>query len=701
MKAKRRQTTWADLPLCESDRSAARWLVPSFIVLATCVAFLPVLSNQFVAWDDEPTLVANPYFRGLGWTQLKWMFTTFHMGPYQPLSWVTYGVDYLIWGMNPVGYHLTNLVLHAANAVFVYVLTRRLLERALSLRDESGWRFQASAAAAALLFAIHPLRVESVAWATERRDVLSGLFFLWTLYCYLRAAASTGPSRHRWLGTAVVVYLLSLLAKATAMTLPLVLILLDVYPLRQLGARPLDWARPAQRKVLWEKVPFLAVAAVFASVAWLGQHSAAAVMPRPQHDLAAWLGPPLFGLSFYVWKTLLPVQLSPLYEIPYYAWPWLRVYILSAVIVATVSAGFVLLRRRWPALLACWLYYVLLLLPVLGIVQIGPQLVADRYSYLSCLSWAVLAGGVVLLAGRPAAGRTRTGRIRRSAVAAAVVAVLCVLGLLTRRQAGVWHDTRTLWEYTIAVSPESSIARYNYGNLLLDLGEVQPALESYRRSVLLNPVRAAPRFALARVLAGNGQSEEAAVNFREALRIDPLNADGHYALGSLLGMRGSLEESRRHLEQAVALKPDHAGAHANLGDVYRMLGKAPDAISQYRTAIDVDPNLDDARLNLGQALLQSGDTTGAARQFELVVTKRPHEAEPHYLLGCALAAGGRLAESAWEFREALRLNPSSANGYLALARALAATGQTSEAARYRRQGLALQELQAPSPPQRR
>ena len=423
MKAKPRKTKARHLAPPPVFESAPGWLVPAVIVLATCAAFFPTLSNQFVAWDDEATLVANASFRGLGSRQLTWMFTTFHMGPYQPLSWMTYGADYLVWGMNPAGYHLTNLLLHTINALLVYSVTRPLLRSALSLPDRGGWPIDVSAAAAALLFAIHPLRVESVAWATERRDVLSGLFFLWTLSCYLRAASSPRPWHGRWLGAAVAVYTLSLLAKATAMTLPLLLVLLDVYPLRRLSGRPSGWLRPHWRTVWWEKLPFLMVALVFAVVAWFGQRSATAVMPFPRHDLAAWLGPPSFGVAFYVWKTLLPAGLSPLYEIPYHAGPWLRVYILSAVGATTVTLACVLLRRRWPALLACWLYYVLLLLPVLGIVQIGPQLVADRYSYLSCLSWAVLAAGALWTFGLPS-GPHASG-IRRAAVPAAAIVVIC------------------------------------------------------------------------------------------------------------------------------------------------------------------------------------------------------------------------------------------------------------------------------------
>ena len=238
---------------------ASMWIAPAIVTIVTCMTFLPVLGNQFVNWDDYENLISNPSYRGLGWSQISWMFTTFYMGHYQPLSWLTLGLDYLIWGMNPVGYHLTSLILHAANAVVFYFVGRRLLAIALTVKEnERSWQLSLTVAFAALLFAIHPLRVESVAWATERRDVLAGFFFLWAIYCYLRSAQiSQISSRRPWLWAAVVVYSLSLLSKATAMTLPVLLLLLDVYPLRRFQGWPLNWLKPALRSVLWEKLPFL------------------------------------------------------------------------------------------------------------------------------------------------------------------------------------------------------------------------------------------------------------------------------------------------------------------------------------------------------------------------------------------------------------------------------------------------------------
>src|SRR5215475_960531 len=269
-------------------RAAGDWTVPAIIAVVTCVAFLPVLWNQFVDWDDFDNLVNNPRYRGLGWDQLRWMFTTFHMGPYQPLSWMTYGLDYLIWGIDPTGYHLTNLMLHAANAAFFYLVARRLIAVAFSMpNDEVSWHLNVSAAFAALMFGIHPLRVESVAWATERRDVLSGFFLLLTVLSYLKAV---GPQMsragwQRWIIVSVTFYVLSLLAKASGITLPLVLVVLDVYPIRRLGGGVGKWFSISSRRVWFEKLPFFVAAVVAGAVALTAQYRAGALVSTETHGL--------------------------------------------------------------------------------------------------------------------------------------------------------------------------------------------------------------------------------------------------------------------------------------------------------------------------------------------------------------------------------------------------------------------------------
>src|SRR3989449_2959437 len=290
------------------------WLVPVLVALVTFAAFLPAFHNQFVNWDGDKNFLDIPYFRGLGWSQLRWMWTT-HLGHYIPLTWMTLGLDYLLWGMNPFGYHLTSLLLHAANAVVFFFVVRRILTRALPSRSERGHALAVAAGFAALVFAIHPLRVESVAWVTERRDVLSGLFYLVAILLYLRACE--GGARGRgWYWLSVGVFVCALLSKSMVVNLPVVLLILDVYPLRRLGGFVGWWSDPA-RRIYVEKIPFVLLAAAASAIAVMAQSSVHAAASLAQLSLPGRLVVSAYGLSFYLWKMVVPVNLSPVYEL----WP--------------------------------------------------------------------------------------------------------------------------------------------------------------------------------------------------------------------------------------------------------------------------------------------------------------------------------------------------------------------------------------------
>src|SRR2546426_3935266 len=359
------------------------WLVPLLIAVVTFAAFLPALHNQFVNWDDDKNFLENPHYRGLGWTHLRWMWRTTQLGHYIPLTWMTFGLDYLLWGMNPLGYHLTNLLLHAANAVVFFFVARRILTLALPGPSERGHALAVSAGVAALVFAIHPLRVESVAWVTERRDVLSGLFYLSTILMYLRACEG-GERRRGWYWLSVAVFICALLSKSMVVNLPVVLLILDVYPLRRLGATIGWWSKPA-RPVYVEKIPFVLLAAAACAVAVMAQSSVHAAVPLAKLSVPGRLAVSAYGLSFYLWKMVVPVNLSPLYELPRALSLVATPFLLSYGLVVAITAIVLALRRRVPGLPAAWLAYVVVLLPVLGLFQSGPQIAADRYTYLAGL----------------------------------------------------------------------------------------------------------------------------------------------------------------------------------------------------------------------------------------------------------------------------------------------------------------------------
>jgi tetratricopeptide (TPR) repeat protein len=705
-----------------ADIAAAQWLGAALVAIVTCITFLPALRNDFVGWDDDDNFIDNPNYRGLGWSQLYWMFTTFHSGPYQPLSWVTLGFDYLLWGMNPFGYHLTNLILHAATAVFFYYVSRRLLSLVFSLSDEGGqWQLGWSAAFAALLFSIHPLRAESVAWVTERRDVLSGFFYMWTLHCYLKANSfpRDDAQSKRWRRTALVVFVLTMLSKAMAMTIPVVLLLLDIYPLRRLGWKPRQWLAPDVRGVLWEKIPFVIMAVLFASLAVLGQQQAAALKSLDNQGVASRLGQAFFGVGFYIWKTLIPIELSPLYErAPDFGfWDQRALAGTAGAIIATLSLYY--LRNRWPAGLACWFYYIVVLAPVLGIVSVGPQLVADRYSYLSCLSWAVLAGGASIPVWQ-FQGRTRNDALIQVGAGGAVVLLLVGLGGLTWKQLHIWHDPERLWRHAVSIAP-SAISRYNLGVVLARRGAADQAIEQYRQSLAIAEARVDPHYNLGNLLAQRGKIDEAGKHYRRAAELDPKDgaiqsrlglflvgqgnvdaAMGHFKraleinpndtltlnnLGVALTRQGKLAEAIQHFRHAIDINPSDAESHANIANALLARGETQSAISHLLRAVEIDPNDAGNQNNLAIVLARQGDLKEAVKYLRRVAELKPQDASGYNNLAIILAKQGQLEEAAKRFEQALGINPNLAEAHAGLGRVLATQGKTNEATNHYQEAL--------------
>ena len=624
------------------------WLVPALIAVVTFATFLPALHNQFVNWDDDKNFLENPHYRGLGWTQLSWMWTT-HLGHYIPLTWMTFGLDYLLWGMNPLGYHLTNLLLHAANAVVFFFITRRLLTRALPSPSERGHTLAVSAAFAALVFAIHPLRVESVAWATERRDVLSGLFYLSAVLAYLRACDREERGRG-WYWGAVALFAGALLSKSMAVNLPVVLMILDVYPLRRLGGSIGWWSKPA-RRIYVEKIPFVLLAAAASAIAVMAQFSIHAALPLAQLSVPGRLAVSAYGLSFYLGKMIVPVNLSPLYELPRTVSPWAMPFILSFGLAVAITAIVLSLRRRMLGLPAAWLAYLVVLLPVLGIFQSGPQIAADRYTYLAGLGWAILAG----------AGLLSSWSRLPFLLIGLVVFIPVGLGTLTWNQVHVWHDSKTLWAHALAIDPNSSVAQNDFGEALAQQGKLAEAIEHYRQALNIKPDYADAHYNLGGALAQQGKLADAIHHYQRALQITPGDADAQTNWGGALAQQGKLAEAAEHYQQALRIKPDHAAAHNNWGAALTRQGNLAEAIEHYRQAVNIKPDYADAHYNLGGALAQQGKLADAIHHYQRALQITPDDADAHIHWGLALAQQGRLAEAIEHYRQALRINPGHAD----------------------------------------
>jgi hypothetical protein len=574
--------------------------LPVVVFLLASVVFLPSLDGQFLNWDDKENLFRTTAYRGLGVAQLRWMFTATVLGHYIPLTWLSFGINYALGGMNPWGYHLLNLLLHGANAVLFYWVARRLLllaavggiahgqhgdshvdsgDKGVALRRTD---LSCAAAFAALVFAVHPLRVESVAWVTERRDVLCGFFFLLAVLAWLRAVERPGGPDRRWALLSLASFTASLLSKAAAMPLPAVLVLLDVYPLGRL--RALGW-----RRVLLEKIPHAALAAAAAVLALVALRiSTVRVTSYAEYGPAARAAMIAYSLVFYPWKFLWPNLLSPLYELPVRIDPFAGQFLVPIVALIAVTAALVVLRDRWPAGLAAWIYSALLVLPVSGAVHAGFQLAHDRYSYLSGLGFAVLAGAAlarVLSAGR--AGRLRPPIVvLLSAVALLVVGIW---GAESWRQSRVWHDSETLWRWAVDVDPACALCHNNLGSVILET----------------------PPFTLLRAASAEG-------HFREAIRLRPERPNAYQNLGAALAAQTRYAEAEAAFREFMRKYPEAVSGPGSLGVLLLQQGRYVEAVSLLRQAHGMQPEAPELRVALGAAL--------RARAAELVRQRKRDEA---------------------------------------------------------------------------
>ena len=675
----------------EQSHRGHTWPISLIIIVLTIAAFYPVLKNGFINWDDDYNVLQNSYYRGLGWSQLRWMFTTFHMTLYRPLTWVTLGLDYVLWGMQPFGYHLTSLILHTANAVLFYFLSLRLLSIALKNTAPGEPALRVGAVVAALVFALHPLRVEPVAWVSGRENLVSGFFFLLAILFYLKAVGQSGITLTRyliWISAAWAGYSLSLLGKAAAVTLPFALVVLDVYPLRRLTADIKTWIQPHVRSVWWEKALF----AIPASAAWVigvmakGQFGTVASLE--DFGLLTRLNQVMYGLVFYLWKTIMPFGLSPLYERPTYIAETGMFDVRSGIAVVAVSAFFILIRKRFPAGLASWIFYGLILIPVLGFVPFGPQIVADRYSYLPCLVWAILAGAaVVYWRQNGLSERIRAQRLRLGSALA--VLVLITYGVLTWRQAQVWYDSETLWRHALAIDSRSAFAHNNLGVALAERGNVQEGIQQVRQALQIDPDFAEAHNNLGYFLTKQGLVEEGIGQLREAILIKPAYAAARNNLGNALAERGAVDESIEQFREALRSRPDYADAHYNLGRVLARQEKLDEAVAHYWQALKLGPDAADIHNNLGAVFLKQGKSSQAVEQFREALRLDPKYAKAHVNLGRVYVEQAKFDEATREFQQALQIDPDIPEIHAILARVLAVTGKSDEAMRHYEEALRL------------
>jgi len=584
------------------------------IFTAAVVTFWPGISGDFVNWDDKDNVVNNPGVHGLGRAQLRWMWTGAVLGHYIPLTWMSFGLNYTLGGLDPRGYHLLNLCLHGANALLFYLIARRLLRLARPGGEEPGpWPLAFGATLAALLFAVHPLRVESVVWITERKDVLCGFFFLSAVLAYLRAVTAEGLERS-WQIVSLVAFAAALLAKAAAMPLPAILLLLDAYPLRR--AREVSaWPR-----LIVEKIPWAILGTVGALVALRAVYAGTGVTDYTRYGAGARLAMTAYTFVFYPVRWFWPVELLPLYELP----PEVRLtaprFLLPAIGFLVVTAILVALRRRWPAGLAAWTASVLMLLPISGAVHSGHQLAHDRYSYLSGLSLALLFGGGLCWV-LTARSRGRVTPAIASTVTVGAAAIVLVLAGGAWDQSKVWRDSETLWSWATSMDPQCAICWNNLGSSLTEQKRHAEAETAYRRALALRPNRATVINNVATALYGQGKYREAEEMLKLALKLDPNLTGALMNMGALKAQEGHYTEALTYFRPAYARDPSFGDLARNLalalvseGGEQKKAGRRLQAMALYQEALVVKPDDAEARRQLDALRVEAASAESPSKR---------------------------------------------------------------------------------------
>ena len=660
------------------------WLPAVLLALATIALYWPAMRHDFVNYDDRVYVTENVHVQeGLTLESIKWACLNPVCSNWHPLTVLSHMLDCRLFGVKPGGHHLTNVLLHALNAALVFVLLQQM--------TGAIWRSLFVAA----LFAVHPLRVESVAWVAERKDVLCGFFFLLTLWAYAQyvsrarrkasGESQTSNIEHRtsnaqrcyW--SAVLFFALGLMSKPMIVTLPFVLLLLDYWPLGRVTRLHSAPARQASDKwrvtrfripvpqlstfsqLLFEKLPFFALAAAASIVTFMVQKQTGAVKTVDTFPLGARVGNALISYCRYVGKTFWPANLAVYYPHPGY-WPLEKV-LLAGVFLCGISALLFMMRERYPFLLMGWLWFAGTLAPVIGLVQVGGQAMADRYTYIPSL-------GLLILTIWGAYELTRCWRHQVIGLSVAGLAAIILCCAATRQQLGYWQDSETLFRHTLEVTENNALAHNNLGLALLDKGQTGDAISQFQEALRLKPDYTDAHYNLGTALLQKGQTDEAMSEFQEAIRLKPDYAHAHINLGVALLNQGRADEANRHFQEAIRLNPDFADANYNLGVALLNKGQTDGAISQFQAAIRLKPDFAEAHINLGVALARKNQLDEAISQYQEALRLKPDFAEAHYNLGVALARKNQIDGAISQFQEALRLKPDYANAQKNLERAL-------------------------------
>jgi tetratricopeptide (TPR) repeat protein len=646
------------------------WAVCIYLVLAltTLAVYWQVRNHDFVNYDDNVYVSDNANIQaGITLEGIRWAVTSTIARNWHPVTCLSLMLDYQLFGLNPGAFHMTNVLFHTANSLLLLLVFSKMTGRI--------WQ----SAFVAAVFALHPLHVESVAWVAERKDVLSAFFWMLTMWAYVRYAERPNPARYS-LVTAF--FVLGLMAKPMLVTLPFVLLLLDYWPLNRLRAGKLDSNGNSRRLdsvattyqkstvggLVKEKIPLFIFSAVFSIITFLVQQQGGTMRSLEMIPLRIRIANAMVSYVNYIQKMIVPTKLAVFYPHPGNELP-LSHAIIAAIAIVGISVVIIRYSRRRPYLAVGWLWYIGTLVPVIGLVQVGQQAMADRYSYVPLTGlFIIIAWGVPDILSR--------WRHRNIALALITAPVLIALMLTTRLQLCYWQNSITLFEHTINVTNNNHTAHNNLANALADEGKDEAAIAHYQKALQINPNYIRARYNLGNSLGKLGKLNDAVAHWTEVLCLDPNHADAHNNLGCVLLKQGKFDEAVSHFRQALNLKPNDLAVKNNLAraiedrqkteqalNYYTRANALADqseldaAVEYYNKAIELKPNFIVARGRLGLTLAKKGNIDDAIKQFRIVLTDRPDDVEMRCNLGTLLEQQGKIDEAISQYRLALQANP--------------------------------------------
>lgn len=595
------------------------------LLALTIGVFVQTANHQFISFDDPLYVTNNPHVKGgITGESILWAFTTITASNWHPLTWLSHMADVQLYGVRPRGHHLTNVLIHTATTLLLFLFLVQI--------TSAPWQSLFVAA----LFALHPLHVESVAWVAERKDVLSG--FLWVLTLLLYAGYVEHPSLRRYLAI-LLSFVAGLMAKPMLVSLPVVMLLLDYWPLHRVNLEQSadgTKSKPMLFSLIREKIPFFLLAAASALVTMYAQNKGGALKSLDTASFGLRGGNAAIAYIKYLWKTIWPHDLAVLYPFPSSIPVWEA--ICSFLVLISVSTAAICYRRRHPYLLVGWFWFLITLAPVIGLIQVGGQSMADRYTYVPLIGLFIMCTWLM-------ADVMRGRRYRQTILAAVAGVLLLALTLATWHQLSYWNDNISLYQRTLQVTTGNYLIRNNYGIALADQGRL----------------------------------DEAILLYGEALQIWPKSATAHVNWGAALANQGKFLEAIDHYQKAIELIPDYALAYGNLGRALASIGRTEEAIVTYQEALRLDPNFSDIHLNLAILLLKAGQRDASMKHYEAVLQLDPYSVKAPINMGAALAQEGMLEDAVRCFNQALLIDSQSIEAHFNLGMALAKQKRTEKA----------------------